>query len=88
MRHYQIIGLSIIWACSTDPIPENTASERLLNLYDLDGDDILDESEFQRIAHPDLAFETVDIDGNGTINADELHQLLMRESPLLENHRG
>ena len=80
--------LLLLVACS-DPAPvKSTASTRLLAVFDDNSDGVLSQAEFERTAHPDQEFEASDLNGDQSIDASELHELLMRESPLLPNHRG
>ena len=80
--------LLLLFACSDEPVPEPNASSRLLSVLDANADGLLSQAEFERVAHPDQDFSSADLNGDQSVDSDELRELLMRESPLLENHRG
>ncbi len=83
-----LLSILLMLCCSDETPREPDASSRLMEVLDQDGDSALSPAEFARVAHPDQSFESADTNGDQSIDIDELEQLLLQESPLLENHRG
>ena len=83
-----LLSLLLLLGCSDESPREPSASSRLMEVLDQDGDDVLSAAEFTRVAHPDQSFESFDTNSDQVIDIDELKSLLLQESPLLKNHRG
>lgn len=70
----------------TAPAP-TTATGRLMQVLDRDGDARLSTEEFDAIAHRGQRFSLWDADSDGHLDEAELHVLLSRQSPLLPGYR-
>lgn len=64
------------------PAPSQPARD-LMARVDQDDDGRITAAEFDRVAGPGVPFEAMDLDGSGTLTADELDPFLEHATPLL-----
>jgi hypothetical protein len=76
------------WKESAAKIRDLTPAERLMSLYDTDGDLKLSVIELSNHIDKDLKFAAIDQDGDGQVDSREFTVLLWRESPMRPHRKG
>lgn len=77
-----------LWRESAEKVRDLSPSDRLMALYDFDGNSKLSVEEIRVHMDEEIPFPSIDQDGDGQIDSIEFTALLWRETPMRPHRKG